>query len=281
MKPRNFEYAAIAMAMLGMHILTGCGQGSPPLPPGVAGPVGPGGGCIPLAGAPAMPTSGGYYPSSGGVPLPISFTGAQFTSYNRHITAGVVPNGTVPTTGFPTSGMGAGQVIMGGAGPVPTTPMPGSYGTSNQWTGMDSYGGGSIQISFQPATMPAGGTTYGGYGGYNPYVDQYGLPTQSGPVNGGGVVTLSPIGIQNIQQMVMSMQGGNYGPYSQPTIWPNQPGYTPTAPVAPIAPQSVCISQIAFSAAIYAGLNQPPRLTLGDVWIYVNNSGHGLRMRLY
>lgn len=279
MTPHKYGYAAIALALM---ILTGCGQGVNPVPPIVGGPVGPGvGGCFPLTGAGTVPAPGGFGGGFGNLNIPISFQGAQFTPNNRRITAGRIPMGTVPTSGFPGAGTSAGQVIMGGVGavPMPTTTMPGSYYPTTQWTGMN-YQYGGIQISFQPTTLPVqpttGGTGY--YGGYNPYMDSYGLPTQPGPVNGNGMVQLNAIAIQTITQMVTQMQYGNVGPYTQPGLWPNQPGYNPMVPTQPIQPQQICISEVAFSADIAVG--RTPSLWLGDVWIYVNNSGHGLRMML-
>jgi hypothetical protein len=282
MTPRNFGYAAIALALISMPILTGCGQGAAPMPvpPTAGGGIGLGG-CFPLTGAGTVPTQGSF-PSAGSLNVPINFTGAQFTPHNRRITAGRIPMGTVPTSGFPTGGTGAGQVILGGAGVAPA-PIAGSFHTQ-QWVGMD-YRYGGIQITFQPMMAPQ--PTMDPMFGTNPYLDMYGLPTQPSQVNGQGVVQLNAIAIQDIQQLVMLTQYGNLGPYSQPGFWPNQPSFQPIAPQAPIAPQSVCISEIAFSANIAVG--RMPSLWLGDVWIYVNMTGaatatttgpRGIRMML-
>jgi hypothetical protein len=132
------------------------------------------------------------------------------------------------------------------------------------------YRYGGIQISFQPMNIPTMDPNQGYYG-YNPYFDAYGLPLQASQVNGGGVIQLNAIAMQDIQNLVMQSQYGNFGPYSQNGFWPNQPGYMPMQPTAPMVPQSVCISEVAFTAAIAVG--RTPSLWLGNVWIYVNMMG--------
>ena len=284
MKTQQFTLAAIALAFASMPILTGCGQGpvAPP-PPGCSGGQCVGGAPVCLQGV-SQQTCLSCIVDIGNMNIPLTINGASYQPANQSVSAGQIPAGTGLSFSVPggTAG-GFGQILLSGGGGGYTAPIAtpiGGTGGSVQVQGFDyRYGGIQMQMQSSVACTPP---QPGSYGAYSSNCNMYGLPYQAAQMSGSGQLQLNSIALQDIYNVAMQLQYGTnfqgYAPtYGQTNYWPQQPGAY-QQPVAPQGAAQVCITAAAFYVAVAAGTSNV--VAYGDVFLYVNNSQHGIRMQL-
>lgn len=290
---------AIALALLTIPFIVGCGQNNAPPPPmgatgypGYGGIGGPGA-CVPPTGV-------------------ISFTGTGIYMDAANIRGGSIP----PTASSLVAGQTFGEVIVGmGMGAMPISPMspmsPMTPGVGVYGAGTSSFyrtavdGTVSLEIT-SGAGLPYGGTTMPGVMPTMPGV----MPTMSGvmPAMGGymasGTIEINPASLNELYAVaaeygLMTMPYGAPGmtpgmPYGAPGVTPGMPygyggygapGMTTGMPYGYGAPGmtmgmpygggNVCVSGVAFDVGYSA-----QTLYGGAFYLYLNDTMHGWVMQI-
>ena len=235
-----------AIVVTSLAIFTGCGKTEPPPgpPPGV-------GGGVPVPGP--IPGIGCISPNG---PIGFTATNIHYVPWAEIVAGQIPPNGgSALFTRFAGQSQGQVSVQPGVAYPAQNPYAYNPYG-GNSLQGMGYTGSISINVTPQNST-PNYNNSLGGYYG-------------SDLANATGVITPNPSYV-NPSYMNPS-QGYPQGYPSYPSYpgYQSYPGYLPMQPTQPVTPQG-CVTGVAIALNISGGT-----LFSGNVYLYLNNTGHGI-----